>query len=123
MTKTYTHDPKVSAIHRLRVNVKSLAAEAKIIRAEERRAGCTYRDELHLHRTGRLREEARYAQLALAFVRGKAYKTVEREAYSPPLLSRLKAKVQQFVGGYLSPNQTEAQVADWLRADEIRKAG
>src|SRR5688500_5552827 len=76
----HKYEPRVAAIHRLRVNVKSLAAEARIIRQEERRAGPAYRYEMSAHRRGRLREEARYAQLALAFVRGKPYKSAEREA-------------------------------------------
>jgi hypothetical protein len=110
------YEPKVSAIHRLRVNVKSLAAESRIIRQEERRCGGAYRDELSLHRRGRLREESRYAQLALAFVRGRAYKTVEREAYGVPQPSRLVNKVKQFTGGYLTPVVLEGEIGRWLNA-------
>lgn len=92
--KTYVYDPKVSAIHRLRVNVKSLAAEAKLIRHEERRAGYQYQTELALHRRGRLRMEARYSQLALAFLRGRPYASVERGGMaSGPILF---AKVSRF---------------------------
>lgn len=76
----YAYDPKVAAIHRLRVNVKSLAAEAKIIRQEAWRCGMAYEYSLTLHRKGRLREEARYAHLALAYFRGRSYKSVEAKA-------------------------------------------
>lgn len=70
-------DANVAAIHMLRVNVKSLAAEARIIRAEEKRCGFNYYQSMHLHRTGSLRTEARVAQLALACLRGRAYRQVE----------------------------------------------
>lgn len=68
---------KVLAIHKLRCNVKSLAAEARLIRKEEQRASLIYSDALREHRIGVLRTEARYAQLALAFVRRQSYESVE----------------------------------------------
>jgi hypothetical protein len=92
-TKRFVYDPKVSAIHRLRVNIKSLAAEARIIRKEAKRAGLEYEMELTAHRRGSLREEARYAHLALAFVRGVPYKRVEAGALVPPLDTKLSVKL------------------------------
>lgn len=94
-TKTFTYDPKIAAIHKARVNVKSLAAEARMIRREERRAGPAYRLELAAHRRGRVREEARYAQLALAFIRGMAYRNVENKA-KPVDPDRLIKKIRGF---------------------------
>lgn len=91
---TYVFEPKVMAIHRLRVNVKSLAAEAKIIRREERRAGYGYQHALQSHRRGRLREESRYAQLALAFVRGMGFKRVD-SGLKPITLRRLVNKINK----------------------------
>lgn len=62
----------------LRVKVKSLAAEAKIIRREEERAKSWHEwMSLKDHRKGIVRREARAAQLALAFLRGMSYETVE----------------------------------------------
>jgi len=81
-------------IARLRVNVKSLAAEAKIIRQEFRR---TKLQELELHRRGRVREEARYAQLALAFVRGMCYNDVEKKCSKKPDEQRLLKKINNFL--------------------------
>lgn len=81
----YAYDRKVAAIHKLRVNVKSLAAEAKIIRQECRRCGILYEYELTRHRTGRLREEARVAQLAIAFARGRTYRSAEKHTKDPPI--------------------------------------
>ena len=87
------YDRKVAAIHRLRVNLKSLAAEAKIIRHETRRAGPRYRDMLSLHRRGRLREEARYTHLALALLRGRTYRQVEKDGSKPVDPDRLAKKL------------------------------
>ena len=80
----------------LKVKIKSLATEATIIRKEEHSAKAQYRylkdkqglekqyDEavstfwgLRSHRTIDVRNEARAAQLAYAFVRGKPFKFVE----------------------------------------------
>ena len=104
-----TFDPKVLAIHRARVNVKSLAEEARIIRNEANRCGRAYHDALTLHRRGRLREEARIAQLALAFLRERPYRTVERMAVAKPCAERLLEKL-----GRLSVRPTEEQVTQWL---------
>lgn len=86
----------------LRVKVKSLAEEARIIRREEQRSlGRTYHTgdidangrakqwhtggyggpiykELHAHRTGELRNEARHAHLALGFIKGRALLSMEQ---------------------------------------------
>jgi hypothetical protein len=84
------------ALHRLRVNVKSLAAEARIIRHETARAGAAYRHFLSEHRRGKLREESRYAQLALAFVRGRKYRNCEVKTAVAPELGRLLRKLERF---------------------------
>ena len=76
-----------SAFRALRINIKSLAEEARINRAEMRREkDPAIKSQLTEHRRGRLRHEARYAQLALAFIRGMPYKRVEaktREGHKP----------------------------------------
>lgn len=103
---TYVHSSLVAAIHALRVNVKSLAAESRIIRKEERRAGLLYRSSLHYHRTGRLREESRYAQLALAFLRKRKYESVEGPNSKVPEQSRLLEKINRFYRTTLIDLQT-----------------
>jgi hypothetical protein len=97
----FAYDWKVAAIHKLRVNIKSLAAEARIIRKEAKRAGPRYRDALTGHRKGRLREEARMAHLALAFMRGRPYKSVEAKSKIPPkeMATKLCKKVEVAVWG------------------------
>jgi len=93
----WAFDPRVMAIHRLRVNVKSLAAEAKIIRRETQRCGYQYEQMLVNHRRGYLRDEARYAQLALAYVRGVPRIVVENGASRPVDDARLISKVFRFI--------------------------
>lgn len=62
----------------LRVKVKSLAAEAAIIRREEQRSRGTIRNQLHEHRVGLLRREARSAHLAYGFIRGRSLGEMEQ---------------------------------------------
>lgn len=78
--KKHTFDHKIFTIHRLRINVKSLAEEARIIRKEAKRCSPLYRDGLTNHRRNELRFASRIAQLALAYVRGKKYREVEWNA-------------------------------------------
>jgi hypothetical protein len=106
----YEHNSKVAAIHKLRVNVKSLAAEARVIRHEAERCGTVYRDALTSHRRGRLREEARYAQLALAFYRSRPYRTVEQKCFAFPDLKRLTEKVKRY-----DWSVKDSDVHQWLR--------
>lgn len=105
----YEFSLKVLAIHQLRVNVKSLASEARLIRQEERRCGSIYVAHLQQHRRVTVREESRYAQLALAFVRGRAYKAVEQGAKEKPSAQRLHAKLSRFV------NVKLAEIEAWLK--------
>lgn len=112
LTTEHKHEPKVAAVHKVRCNVKSLAAEARIIRHEEARCGSAYRAELAAHRRGRLRDEARYAHLALAYIRGRSYRTVEHKA-EPPRAQRLAEKINRYMA--YSDRVSEAQVAKWLK--------
>lgn len=63
----------------LKVKIKSLAAEARIIRAEERKLPGPHatRTGLHLHRVNEVRREARAALLAYGFLRGRWYEQIE----------------------------------------------
>lgn len=108
-TVVRTYDPRVAAIHMLRVNVKSLAAEARIIRKEEARCGIQYYWMLRDHRVGRLREEARYANLAIAFMRGRAYSRVEGPTSKAVDEKRLTRKIQNFLSSV-----SATAVIDWL---------
>lgn len=90
-------DNKVFAIHRLRVNIKSLAAESKIIRDECKRCGAAYFNQLVEHRRGKLRYESRLAQLALTYLRGRPYRMIEKEGSKIINSRHLYDKINRFI--------------------------
>lgn len=81
-------------IHRARVNIKSLAAEAAIIRKEMKGATLIHSCDLYNHRILKVRPEARLANLALAYLRGytrsKCEKAPKTEIDPEKLLNKLK---------------------------------
>jgi len=91
-----------SALTTLKINVKSLAEEARINRLEAARTddGPTF-CALVEHRRGPLRREARHSQLALAFLRRRPYKRCEPKTRrgNEPDARRLWKKISRFVTG------------------------
>jgi hypothetical protein len=67
----------------LKVKIKSLAAEAKIIRTEERR-NKRARAGLAEHRKHTVRDEARHTLLAYGFIRGRRYTEIEPKCHHYP---------------------------------------
>lgn len=61
----------------LRIKLKSLAAEARIIRQEERRTWGLLRQEMEFHRRQFLRKIARETHIAYALIRGVPLDKVE----------------------------------------------
>jgi hypothetical protein len=99
-------------VHKLRVNVKSLMAEARFIREEIRLAKTMdAKNELAVHRMTRVKPEARLAQLALAFVKSVPYKVVEQRTNRPVQSIELIQKVRKFVYPV-----KEQEVKEWLCA-------
>lgn len=81
----------------LKVKLKSLAEEARIIRLETKRAKReSIRNGLYLHRIGVVRHEARHTHLAYGFLRGKEYRQIEPKAHTVPDWN----KVRNMVGKY-----------------------
>jgi len=66
------------SIIRARVNVKSLAAEAKIIRKEMTKVKTYQKEMLYFHKLDKVRPEARIAQLALGYLRNKPRSVIEK---------------------------------------------
>jgi hypothetical protein len=95
MTETHKFNHQTYAIHTLRVNLKSLIAESRIIRLETRRCGIQYKDRLHLHRVGKLRFELRHACLALCYLRGRKYKQAEPKSFTSPNVEAIQAKLKR----------------------------
>lgn len=101
----------------LKVKIKSLSAEARIIRLEERRAGedTDLRCRLHEHRVGAVRTEQRLSLLAYAFLRGKPLSAVEPKRAAEPDWQRVGQLVAKF--GTVSPwAKDKAAQADAFRA-------
>lgn len=80
----------------LKVKVKSLTAEARIIRLEEQRSTGSLRDALCLHRRGVVRQAARESQLAYGFLRGRTYHQMERNAEHPPVWKNVYKMVVKY---------------------------
>jgi hypothetical protein len=104
-------------LRKLRINIKSLAAEARFNRLEKHRASHgSIKQQLDLHRTGPLRQEARVSQLAYAFLRDVPYRVVEnsvRDNYSLEYVCKLVAKKLQRITGC----ETDAEVLrQWFKA-------
>lgn len=68
----------------LKVKIKSLAAEAKIIREEERKAQGDRKQGLHDHRVGTVRRASRNSLLAYGFIRGRKYHQIEARCKETP---------------------------------------
>ena len=95
---SYTEEARCAAIHALRVNVKSLAAEAVFIRKEISKTNNNFvKSYLNNHRTLVLRKHARHAQLALSCVRGKPYKFIEQKVKFPPDLELVRSKTRKYI--------------------------
>ena len=87
----------------LKVKIASLASEACIIRREEnklkRRNRNKYRPlwmQLNGHRRFVVRIEARHSQLAYGFLRGRAYRAMERKTYDKVDAAKIADMVMRF---------------------------
>lgn len=117
----------------LKVKVKSLAAEAKIIRQEEVKAKksaqwndvrqniverCKYediRENLYRHRIDVVRFECRCAELARAFINGVPYRTVERNTHDGAYtMGRIQGRVQKLVNKYGKTKVDAETIHDWM---------
>lgn len=115
----------------LKIKVKSLAEEAKIIRFEERRvhrhwkAAVAHQDQseaieriasealgLRQHRTVDVRKESRSAGLAYAILRGLPYSRVEPAGSSVPNVGRIAELVAKY--GYFGKQPAIDTTKTWL---------
>ena len=81
----------------LKVKLKSLAEEAKIIRKETQRAKTgSIKNGLYLHRIHVVRPEARHTHLAYGFLRGKSYEQIERDARVAPNWDKVRKMVSKY---------------------------
>jgi hypothetical protein len=98
----------------LKIKLKSLAAEARIIRKEELRTTGELREQMYLHRVKDLRKEARATHLAYGFIRGKERSAIENKML--PLnsfdLTVLNGRIQAMVAKY--GNRSPDELKGWL---------
>jgi hypothetical protein len=82
----------------LKIKIMSLTAEARIIRAEEKKWPGEHdaRLGLHRHRVHEVRPEARHALLAYGFLRGRDYRQLEFKAARAPDWDRVQKLVEKF---------------------------
>lgn len=78
----------------LKVKVKALAAEARIIRKEEHRS--RYQEALYLHRIHVVRRTARTTLLAYGFVRGRTYESMEKKCRIKPNWKEVETLVKRY---------------------------
>lgn len=104
----------------LRVKVKSLAAEAQIIKREERRASGDLRAGLHNHRVHDVRGESRSAQLALAFLRGVPVTRLEGSTLTHPDWSRVTKLVEKYGEGLVQ--ERLQRLAEWRESHPLSAA-
>lgn len=81
----------------LKVKLKSLMSESKIIRKEElkhKRTGI--QGELHHHRTQVVRHEARLTHLAYAYIRGKEWPEQERYQFTKKDMEKIEGMVKKY---------------------------
>lgn len=95
----------------LKVKIKSLAQEARIIRHEERKAKIRkqgeLRESLRFHRMQVVRAESRATNLAYGLLRGRRYSELEHKRWTKPDWKN----VIRMVAKYGRQTTTEAEVA------------
>lgn len=84
----------------LKMKLKSLAAEARIIRRQELKTrGPTWnltRESLHRHRIDVVRRASRETHLAYGFIRGRSYDSMERKCLVDPDFKAVATMVRKY---------------------------
>lgn len=94
----------------LKVKVKHLAEEARIIRKEEQRNCGDTRDWLYLHRIYGVRPECRATHIAYAFAKGTPLEKVEKFPDTIPV--NVWARVTKMISLY--SNKSTKEYKDWI---------
>ena len=113
----------------LKIKLKSLAAESRFIRREERRTYNRFgkcvnpalREALYLHRIIIVRDEARATLLAYGFLRGRTYRQMENSNRSYPPLGKVARMVRKY-GSYPSEMDALNAVREWAFPTVAEKA-
>tara|TARA_R110000803_G_scaffold210841_1_gene284300 strand:+ start:19400 stop:19765 length:366 start_codon:yes stop_codon:yes gene_type:complete len=113
----------------LKIKIKSLAAEAQMIRKEERKVlgygrhinratglignGSFHGEyhDLHAHRTWDVRREARSSLLAYGFLRERPFRTMEQEGSKAPDWDRIESLATKY--GNMDKRLAKQRLAAW----------
>ena len=108
----------------LKVKIKSLAEEARIIRREEQLAKAARQTQkllsLHEHRVGTVRRASRHSQLAYGFLRYVPYEKMERVHHSQPNWQTVKKEAAKF--GDEPEEQFERRWKEWREQEKSKAA-
>lgn len=94
-----TTNRTTAAKAKLKIKVKHLAEEARIIRREAQNHRGALRHDLKQHKVLVVRPEARATQLVYAFLKGRTYEQVEGLAKSEPQWYRCIKMVERYALG------------------------
>ncbi len=100
----------------LKIKIMSLAAEARIIRKEERKTPgpSDARQGLHQHRVIDVRRECRVANLAYGFLRGRSYRALEAKCNEQPNWQRVAELIRKFGTPGLPVDAIRKALKDWI---------
>jgi hypothetical protein len=103
----------------LKIKIMSLAAEARIIRKEERKwpGPSDARQGLHRHRVIDVRRECRIANLAYGFLRGRSYRALEAKCYEQPNWQRVAELIRKYGQQGLPVDAIRKALKDWIAFD------
>jgi hypothetical protein len=97
----------------LKIKLKSLAEESRIIRKEEKRSRDPLREQLYLHRIHDVRDEARATHIAYGYLRGRALAQMEKSPDNIP--SAIWARAQKMVDKYGVGKNEVALLDEWRK--------
>jgi len=124
----------------LKIKIKSLAEEAKIIKREEQKWNIPFTIDnlktvhplyfsLREHRINVVRRECRLSNIAYGYLRGRSYKQIENKCYEAPNWERVAEIIRKF--NYKAfPNMHTAEgrkaayetLKEWSKREEVSKA-
>lgn len=111
------YEHKINLIYGLKVKIKSLAEESKIIRKEEKKTTFATRNWLHEHRVLNVRQESRASFIAYAFLRNKPIKSVEKYPSQIPIITLGRAeKLARKYGQGFWDKKKQKEWKDWINS-------
>lgn len=106
----------------LKIKIKSLAAEARIIRSETaKKHRADIKNGLANHRRLVVRRAMRNTLIAYAFIRGRSYKSIEPKCATPPDWPAIRNMVAKY-GVYADSEATGRDIGPALAAQSARLA-